>query len=356
MPINSMAYQMNKTILIKPLAEGEYARWDQYVDNHHEGSFFHLSGWIRIVTQVFHHRPHYLMAMMGDKLVGVLPLVEQRSLLFGHALISTPFCVYGGAIADNDEIRFKLESEAYLLGCELKVDYVELRDRYAHESKELWQAHCHHSTFSCPIADKPETILTSIKRKQRAVVRHSLANELSWDNQDNPDLCYDVYAESVRNLGTPVFDKKLFRTLKETFGERCNTLIVRDKHNHPVSSVLSFYYKDTVLPYYGGGKFEARELKSYDYMYYQLMCIAREKGITQFDFGRSKHDSGSYSYKKNWGMQEEPLHYKVALVTSNSLPNLSPNNPKYKLFINLWKRMPLSVSRAIGPNLSKYLG
>ncbi len=351
-----MANRMQQTTIIQPLTEKEYERWDQYVDQHPEGSFFHLSGWIRVITQVFRHKPHYLMAVQAGKIVGVLPLVQQKSMLFGHALISTPFCVYGGVIADNDEIRMQLESEAYLLGCELNVDYVELRDRYQRESKEPWQVHCHHSTFSCPIANTPDEILTSIKRKQRAVVRHSFANELSWDEHDDPDLCYDVYAESVRNLGTPVFNKKLFRTLKETFGERCHTLIIRDKENQPVSSVLSFYYKDAVLPYYGGGKFEARELKSYDYMYYQLMCLAHEKGKTQFDFGRSKHDSGSYSYKKNWGMQEELLHYKIALVKSDSLPNLSPNNPKYRLFINLWKRMPLGVSRAIGPNLSKYLG
>ncbi|MBF9002158.1 FemAB family PEP-CTERM system-associated protein [Vibrio sp. CAIM 722] len=347
---------MNQTVTIQPLTAAEYERWDQYVDNHQDGSFFHLSGWIRVITQVFRHKSRYLMATRNSEIVGVLPLVEQKSFLFGHALISTPFCVYGGVLADNDDIRHQLEASAYELGCQLNVDYVELRDRYLRESKSPWQVHCHHSTFSCEIEDTPEQILTSIKRKQRAVVRHSLKNELSWDNHDDPDLCYDVYAESVRNLGTPVFNKKLFSTLKETFGDRCKTLIIRDKDNNPVSSVLSFYYKDGVLPYYGGGKFEARALKSYDYMYYQLMCLAQEKGKTHFDFGRSKNDSGSYNYKKNWGMQEEELHYKIALVKSESMPNLSPNNPKYKLFIDLWKRMPLSISRAIGPNLSKYLG
>lgn len=224
------------------------------------------------------------------------------------------------------------------------------------EHREPWIANCHHSTFSCQLAETEEAILTAIKRKQRAVVRHSLNNELQADNSDNIDVCYDVYAESVRNLGTPVFSKKLFSELKNVFASRCETLVIHNAQDVPVSSVLSFYYKNEVLPYYGGGIHEARALKSNDFMYYQLMCLARNQGIEKFDFGRSKDDSGSYKYKKNWGMNEEKLHYHIALVKSTELPNLSPNNPKYKFFIETWQRLPLSLSRLIGPYLSKYLG
>ncbi|MCE0493262.1 FemAB family XrtA/PEP-CTERM system-associated protein [Vibrio salinus] len=349
---------MNATLKIRKITDQDFANWDHYVDNHSDGTFFHLSGWINVITEVFNHRQHYLLATRGEeeKIVGLLPLFEQKSLIFGHALISTPFCVYGGVIANDEDIRHELEAKAYKLGCDLNVDYVEIRDKYCRESREPWQAHCHHSTFFTTIEDSSEQILTSIKRKQRAVVRHSLNNELSWNNTDNPELCYDVYAESVRNLGTPVFSKKLFLNLKRTFGNQCETLIINDNQNHAISSVLSFYYKGNVLPYYGGGTLQARSLKSNDYMYYQLMCTAREKGIKSFDFGRSKHNSGSFKYKKNWGMQEEKLHYKVALVKSKQLPNFSPNNPKYKFFISMWKKMPLTLSRVIGPNLSKYLG
>jgi len=341
---------------IRKVTAQDFAQWDEYVHQHSHGSFFHLSGWIKVITQVFKHKHHYLIATKNEKVVGVLPLVEQKSRMFGHALISTPFCVYGGAIADNKVVEHKLEMAAYQLGCELDVDYVELRDREYKQSHTPWVEHCHHATFYCPIADTPDEILTSVKRKQRAVIRHSLQNDLSWDNSSDPELCYDVYAESVRNLGTPVFSKQLFVSLTEVFGEQCETLIVRTSDGTPVSSVLSFYYKGEVLPYYGGGTLDARALKSNDYMYYQLMCIAKAKGQQRFDFGRSKNDSGSYNYKKNWGMQEEPLHYRIALVKSQEMPNLSPNNPKYKYFISLWQKMPLWLSRMIGPYLSKYLG
>lgn len=347
---------MTQNLCIRKMTHEDMPEWDNYVDNHQDGTFFHLTGWHQVIHSVFKHKPRYLLAESDQGIVGVLPLFEQKSLIFGHALISTPFCVYGGVLADSESIRHKLEKSALELGSLLKVDYVELRDKNRRESKAPWVSHCHHATFSSVINDTPDQILTDIKRKQRAVIRHSLKNDLRWDNKDNTSLCYDIYSQSVRNLGTPVFNKNLFDSLKKTFGERCETLVIHDNQGEPVSSVLSFYYKDTVLPYYGGGTNEARDLKSNDYMYYQLMCIAKNKGMTKFDFGRSKKDSGSYKYKKHWGMQEDNLNYRIALIKSKDLPNVSPNNPKYKMLIGLWKKMPLSLSRQIGPQLSKYLG
>ncbi|MEZ8094203.1 FemAB family XrtA/PEP-CTERM system-associated protein [Photobacterium swingsii] len=347
---------MMKNLAIRKIAHSDFSAWDSYVDNHNDGSFFHLTGWQHVISKVFGHKHHYLLAEDNDQLVGVLPLFEQKSRLFGHALISTPFCVYGGVIADNDTIRKALEQAAYELGCSLNVDYIELRDKEEKECNSPWQSHCHHATFSCELASDPDAILSGVKRKQRAVIRQSHKNSLHADLSNDPNLCYQVYAESVRNLGTPVFHQRLFHELKQTFGERCETLVIRDSENTPVSSVLSFYYKNQVLPYYGGGITEARHLKSNDFMYYQLMCEAQKKGATAFDFGRSKIDSGAYKYKRHWGMDEKPLHYRTALVKAKSLPNLSPNNPKYRFFIQAWQKLPLGISCQLGPILSKYLG
>ncbi|MGF1723860.1 FemAB family XrtA/PEP-CTERM system-associated protein [Photobacterium nomapromontoriensis] len=345
-----------QNLSIRKLAPSEHPQWDKYVDQHPEGSFFHLSGWLNVIHSVFGHKHHYLLAEQNTELVGVLPLFEQKSWLFGHALISTPFCVYGGVLSDNQSVREKLESAAYELGCQLNVDYIELRDKHPVETQPPWMKHNHHTSFQCPIPKDPDLILATIKRKQRAVIRHSQKNQLQWDNSAQPQQCFNLYAESVRNLGTPVFPARLFTALQQTFNERCETLIIQDKQQQPVSGVLSFYYKNQVLPYYGGGKYEARELKSNDFMYFQLMHIAHNKGMTHFDFGRSKLHSGSYKYKKHWGMNEVPLHYRIALVRSTSPPNLSPNNPKYNFFIKIWQKLPLGISQQLGPYLSKYLG
>ncbi|MCC2614855.1 FemAB family PEP-CTERM system-associated protein [Aestuariibacter halophilus] len=333
----------------------QHAAWDAFVDACSVGSFFHLTGWLRVIEKVYGHTPHYLYAKDGDAIVGVLPLVEQKSLLFGHALISTPFCMEGGVASDDEAVMLFLEEQAMQLADKLGVDYLEMRYPFARNNPKLIEK-CAHSTFACELAADDDAILAGIKKKQRAVVRHSLKNDLQYRVDQDATTAYDVYSESVRNLGTPVFPKHYFQALVDEFGERCDVLTV--EHNRQaVSSVLSFYYKGKVMPFYGGGLHAARALKSNDFMYYRLMCDAKAKrDCTVFDFGRSKNDSGAYNYKRTWGMEPTPLHYQFYLVNADELPNLSPNNPKYQLFIKAWQKLPLWLSRLMGPFLSKYLG
>tara|TARA_R110002167_G_scaffold185375_2_gene385952 strand:+ start:1196 stop:2242 length:1047 start_codon:yes stop_codon:yes gene_type:complete len=333
----------------------DLARWDAFVDQCERGSFFHLSGWKQIVEQVFKHKSHFMFAEQDGAIVGVLPLVEQKSFLFGHTLVSTPFCVYGGVASDSDDVMVFLEDKAIELAQHLSVDYLELRYPFA-RNNAAYTEKCAHSAFGCVIPEDDEAILAAVKKKQRANIRHSLKNNLTHRVDKDTSTAYQVYSESVRNLGTPVFSASYFGALQQIFGERCDVLTV-EHQGRAVSSVLSFYYKGQVLPYYGGGLDEARALKSNDYMYYQLMCSAKSsKQTNYFDFGRSKDDSGAFKYKRTWGMEPQPLHYMFYLVKATELPNLSPNNPKYKFFINMWKKLPVAVSRFIGPFLSKYLG
>ena len=355
---------MNNNCEIKRLSPALCTQWDDYVKAHQHGSFFHLSGWQMVIDKSFHHPCYFLYAQQGGVMCGVLPLVEVKSKLFGHALVSTPFCVYGGAVADSIDIVRQLEQEACQLAERLQVDYLELRYKDRQESTLLLKQA--HSTFGCEIAQNSDKILASIKKKQRAVIRHSLNNKLNCSISDNVNISdtqqedfndfYLLLSSSYRNLGTPIFTKCYFENLMATFGDCSDITVIRDKDNQPSSAVMNFYFNKQVLPYYGGGNENARGLKSADFMYYKIMCHAQEKGKTWFDFGRSKNDSGSYKYKKNWGMEPQPLHYYYHLVNANELPNLSPNNPKYKFFISMWQKLPLNVSQIVGPFLSKYLG
>ncbi|WP_438863372.1 FemAB family XrtA/PEP-CTERM system-associated protein [Neptunicella sp.] len=346
-----MSHLVVKTLTAEPSV---CTAWDQFVDQCKNGHFFHLSGWKQVIEQAYGHHCYFLYAESKQQIVGVLPLVHQKSRLFGNALVSTPFCVYGGVASDDPEVMIFLEQQAIELAERLAVDYLELRYPFERDNNLITRSQ--HVTFGCHLGEDNETILAAVKKKQRAVIRHSLNSELTFEINNNVEQCYEIYSESVRNLGTPVFPKHYFSVLKNVFNDQCEVLTVKH-HNKAVSSVLSFYYKGQVLPYYGGGTPEARNLKSNDFMYYQLMCHARaDKDCDYFDFGRSKVDSGAYIYKKHWGMDATPLHYQYHLVKADSLPNLSPNNPKYKLFINLWQKLPIGVSRLIGPFLSKYLG
>lgn len=340
-------YQLHTLTLNEPAAA-----WDAFVEQTADGSFFHLAGWREVIADSG-HQCHYLYATEQDSIVGVLPLARVKSWLFGDALVSTPFCVYGGALGADPVKRF-LESAAIKLAQQLAVDYLELR--YPLPQANQLQVRIQHASFQCALAENAEQILAGVKKKQRAVLRHALNGNLTYSLDSNLQDFYRTYSESVLNLGTPVFSKAFFEKIVTSFKERTEILTVRDA-GKAVSSVLSFYFKDEVLPYYGGGTRDAKDLKSNDLMYYQLMCHARlDKGCTRYDFGRSKIDSGAYHYKRHWGMQPVELPYQYVLIKATALPNLSPNNPKYQLFIALWKKLPLTVSQWLGPKLSRYLG
>jgi FemAB-related protein (PEP-CTERM system-associated) len=197
--------------------------------------------------------------------------------------------------------------------------------------------------------------MAAIPRKQRAMVRKGIQAGLTSELDDGIDRFYRAYSESVRNLGTPVFGKRYFQILKEVFGADCEVLTITSGGGL-VASVLSFYFRDEVLPYYGGGTDEARAVKGNDFMYWELMRRAAERGVKVFDYGRSKVGTGSYGFKKNWGFEPEPLHYEYHLVRADRVPDVNPLNPKYRLFIAAWKRLPLAVSRLIGPMIARSLG
>jgi FemAB-related protein (PEP-CTERM system-associated) len=340
-------------IAVRRLTPGDTARWEAFVADCPEATFFHRAGWREVIERAFGHRTHYLYAEQAGRIVGVLPLAEIKSLLFGHTLISTPFCVYGGAAAVSDAARAALEREACAIAERLNVDCLELRERVAHPGD--WPTKDLYVTFRKPMDPDPEKNLLAIPRKQRAMVRKGQDAGLTSELDAGLDRFYDVYADSVRHLGTPVFSKKFFRLLRETFGQDCEVLTVT-REGQVVASVMSFYFRDEVLPYYGGGTRLAREVAGNDFMYWELMRRACERGYRVFDYGRSKVGTGAYSFKKNWGFTPEPLHYRYHLVRATAVPEVNPLNPRYRLFIEAWKRMPLWAAKLVGPIVSRDLG
>ena len=340
-------------IQIRALSNGDASRWDAFVEGHPEATFFHLSGWRRILGDVLGHRTHYLYAERDGELAGVLPLAQVKSLLFGNALVSTPFCVYGGIVAVDDEARRALEDAACALAERLGVGHLEMRNLT--RRREDWKHKDLYVTFRKPIAGDPDENLKAIPRKQRAMVRKGIQAGLGYEVDTGIDRFYQAYSESVRNLGTPVLPKRYYASLLEVFGDRADILTVT-REGRLVASVLSFYFRDQVLPYYGGGTDEARAVKGNDYMYWALMSHAVERGARVFDYGRSKEGTGSYSFKKNWGFEPEPLGYEYYLVKSRDVPDVNPLNPKYQLFIKAWQRLPLGVAQRLGPMLARSLG
>jgi FemAB-related protein (PEP-CTERM system-associated) len=338
---------------IERLAQGQHSRWDAFVGATPEATFFHRAGWSQVIERAFGHRTHYLYAEEDGAVTGVLPLVEMRSLLFGHALVSTPFCVYGGVVANGEGSRRALTDAACALARELGVSYLELRHRGPQNPD--WPTKQLYVTFRKAIDGDDERNLAAIPRKQRAMVRKGIDAGLVAEPETGVERLYDCYAESVRNLGTPVFSRRYLEILAEVFGPDSEVLVVRHA-GEAVAAVMSFYFRDEVLPYYGGGVDRARDLRANDFMYWEVMKRAAARGVRLFDYGRSKRDTGSYSFKKHWGFEPEPLHYEYYLVNAQAMPDLSPKNPKYRVFIEGWKRLPMPVATRVGPWLARYLG
>ena len=341
------------TSVIKRLGRGDEERWDAFVKDAPQATFFHREAWRGIIEQGLGHRCHYLYAERGGAITGVLPLAEIRSRLFGHSLISTPFCVYGGIVASDPGSEAQLTRAAADLADALRVDYLELRDRELRHAG--WPVKDLYVGFRKALNPDHDKNLKAIPRKQRAMVRKGIALSLQAHHGGSVADFYKVYAESVRNLGTPVLSRNYYLSLQDTFGEDCEVTIITHE-GQPVAAVMSLYFRDEVHPYYGGSVARGRDLAANDFMYWSVMQRAVERGARLFDFGRSKQDTGSYHFKKHWGFEPQPLPYAYYLVRAEAVPNISPTNRKYSLFIKAWQRLPLPVSCALGPWLARDLG
>ena len=342
------------TLRIGELQAGDFRRWDEFVADCGEATFFHRAGWKTVIEQAFGHRTSFLYAEADGRIEGVLPLAEVRSFLFGHTLVSLPFCVYGGIAASSDRARQALDDAARSRAAQMKVDHLEYRLRAP--AQDDWLQKDLYVTFRKEIDPDVERNLLAIPRKQRAMVRKGIKAGLKSEVDSGVDRFFTAYSDSVHRLGTPVFSKRYFEILMQVFGSDCEVLTITREDGGLIASVLSFYFRDEVLPYYGGGTSQAREVAGNDFMYWEVMRRACERGLRVFDYGRSKRGTGSFDFKKNWGFDPQQLHYKYLLIKGKSIPDHNPLNPKYQMFIKLWQRMPLPLANVVGPHIVKSLG
>jgi FemAB-related protein (PEP-CTERM system-associated) len=330
------------------------ARWDEFVRACPAATFFHRAGWQRIVGDIFRHKTYFLYAERDGAIEGVLPLAHVKSLLFGNGLVSLPFAVYGGVAAVSDEAGVALETEAQALAQRLGVEHLELRNVVPRHPD--WPTQDLYVTFRKEILPDEEANMLAIPRKQRAMVRKGVANGLLAELDVGVDRFFALYADNVHRHGTPAMPKRYFQALHDEFGADCEVLTVCGPDGQLLSSVLSFYFRDEVLPYYAGDAEAARHLAANDFKYWALMRQACARGLKVFDYGRSKQGTGSYSFKKNWGFEPQPLHYEYRLYKRDAIPQNNPANAKYRLFIEAWRRLPIALANRIGPHIVRNLG
>ena len=335
----------------------ELRRLDAYVSSREEGQLFQRPQWSLAVERSFGQRAHYLIVESSDGwITGVLPLSHIRSRLFGSALVSAGFGVGGGILADDGATADALAEAAWKLAADLGSPTLELRG--GHLPSDWQRREGSYASFVRALPASEEAILKSIPRKQRAEVRKALSFDLDVEigrGERDLDAHYQVYSASVRNLGTPVFPRGLFREMLAGFDEQADILTVR-KGGLPIASVFSFYFNDTVYPYWGGGTSGARASRANELMYFALMRHAAERGCTRFDFGRSKPGTGAFAFKKNWGFEPQPLVYAVRTADGAAPREINPLSPKYRLKIAAWQKLPLWLANRIGPPIARGLG
>ena len=336
-------------ISVREFQHHDQARWDEFARSHPLGSTFHQIGWKKTIEDNYSHRPRYLLAERSGRIEAILPLFLVKNFLAGKALISSPYAVYGGVLANSDEARDALRDSVRELGRQLGVGYVELRN--VDERQSLgFQPIRRYVTFRQDLSSGPEKLLAGIPRKTRRMVRKSIKGSLETVPAPSLDAFFDLYSRSLRRLGTPCFPRGHFESILRHFPDQVE---LREIHfeGQPVAAVLSFLYRDEIHPFYGASDPAYNRLATNNFMYFDLMRWAHAQGRRWFDFGRSRIGSGSYEFKAHWGMEEVALPYEMLLVKRKELPHLSPANPRFKLAIAVWQRLPLGLTRAVGPHL-----
>lgn len=338
------------------LDAGEVARIDAWVMARADALPFHRPKWLQAIEAGTAQKAHCLVAERAGDIAAILPFHVVHSPLFGRALVSSGFAVGGGILSDSQIATHRLAATICDLARQWSCPTVELRGGSL-PGRDWIEKRDAHANFLAPLQADDEAELLAIPRKQRAEVRKGLENGLTVETgrgQRDLDWHYAAYSESVRNLGTPVFPKSLMASVMEAFDEADILTVLHE--DRPVASVLSFYHKGTVMPYWGGGVWNARRLRANDVMYYALMNHARRRGCSHFDFGRSKVGSGAYHFKKNWGFEPEPMAYAIHTADGQEPRDVNPNSPKYRAQIALWQKLPLAVANRVGPWIAKGLG
>jgi FemAB-related protein (PEP-CTERM system-associated) len=333
---------------VKPFESSVAERWDQFVFEHPRASFFHLTGWKRVLEKTFGYEARYFYCERQGKITGVAPFFDFSSWIVGRCLVSVPLAAYGGIVAHDAESEQALLDHSKCMARSAPVDYLELRHRdggllSGFHANELYV------TFSTPLFPDPQANLKRLPKDTRYMIRKAEKGGLRVQRGvEQLDVFYDLFAQSMQRLGTPVFPSALFRNFVEEFSNHTQLMLVYNG-SQAVAGVLSFFFRDTVLPYFAGASQEATRLAANNFMYWELIKWAAEQGFRTFDFGRSKKGTGSFAFKSQWNMSAQLLNYQVLLVKRKTVPNFSPVNPKFDMAIRIWKKLPLSLTKRLGP-------
>jgi len=348
-----------KDLIIERFEAGIATAWDAYASAHAQGSIYHLSFWKALIERQFGHQTVYLCARRGDVIVGLLPAVRLKSLLFGDYLVSVPYFNYGGPIADDEAIADLLMHEMGRIAQQLGSKSVEFRDvvaRVATDGQAPWPVKTGKVSMLLELPPSIDDIGKTIGSKKRSQVRRPLREnpEIFRGHHELLDDFYDVFAENMRDLGTPVYSKEFFRAILDAVGEQATVLVIR-LQGKPVSAAFLLGFRDALEIPWASTLREVNPISMNMLLYWEVLSFAIERKYRIFDFGRSTQDAGTYKFKEQWGAKPQQLYWHYWLAPGRELPQLNPNNSKYQAVIAAWQRLPVWLTRMLGPLIVKNL-
>lgn len=328
--------------------------WNAYVNNNPHASFYHKLEWKKVIEYTFSHKCYYFIAKSKDgNTVGILPTTRLNSRLFGDFLVSIPYFNYGGPIADSSIIELMLMKAANTKAEELKVNHAEYRDDV---KREGFPVKTEKVNMLLKLTSSVDELWNSFTPKLRAQIKRPQKEDTETliGNIEYLDDFYTVFARNMRDLGTPVYSKYFFKNILETFADNTHIIVIK-MNNKPVSAAFLIGYKDNLEIPWASTIQDVNHLSINMLLYWEVLKLAVTKNYKYFDFGRSSKDSGTYRFKKQWGAQPKQLYWHYWLKDGNTLPALNPSNPKYLFFIMIWKRLPIFITKIIGPHIVKNL-
>ena len=340
-------------VTVRPLGENAFSRWNEFVLRHPKATFFHQTGWMKVMERTYGYRPYYFYSERSSKMTGIAPAFLVSNWVTGRSLISLPFAVYGGVCASDSESEAALIARLEHVGQAEAVDYLEIRDRDG-ETRAGYHANERYATFTIPLSPDAQAVYAAFPKDIRYMIRKAEKAGLKMRRGlDQLDDFYGLMTVNLRRLGTPAFPKALFENLIKEYPGKVDLTVVYSGET-PVSGGMSFFFRDWMQPYYIGSIEKAKGLAANNFLWWKLIELAVQNGCSVFDFGRSKIESGNFDFKKKWNPRIEPLSYQIRLIKRTEVPNFSHTNPKFEMVTNLWKKMPLGFTRVVGPRLVRW--
>jgi serine/alanine adding enzyme len=381
---------------VKLLREEHRSAWDDYVKNHTRGTLYHLSGWKNVIEKTYRHKTYYLIACENDQrltvsidwqqeageqsprnfapntsyVAGILPLVHIKHFIFGNNLVSMPFLDYGGILAENENIEKALLSEAVNIGKELNAANLELRqikplyffngvglgdlDGVGHNM--VCKTSRHKVRMLLPVPNDAEALMKSFKSKLRNKIKKpiKLGYKAMVGRMELLDDFYAVFSTNMRDLGSPVHSKRLFKNIIEEFPDKAKFCIITQGSEVLAASVV-IGFKDTLINPWASSLRKVSRFRPNTLLYWTMLKHACTNDYQYFDFGRSSPDEGTYKFKKQWGSEAMVLHWHY--ISLNEKPILAGYSEKsqFERAIDFWKKLPVPVTRILGPSLRKYI-